>query len=72
MFFQNKIIYLNEKYNLELPEHEDYDSIGGMILKYFNQMPKKGEKIDINGYTFIASKVTNTFIEEVILMLNNK
>jgi len=67
-----KVNYLNEKYNLELPENEDYDSIGGMILKYFNQMPKKGDKIDINGYTFIASKVTDTFIEEVVLMLNNK
>ena len=43
-----------------------------MILKYFNKMPKKGDKIDIKGYVFIASKVTDTFIEEVILVLNNK
>jgi len=67
-----KVNYLNEKYNLELPESEDYDSIGGMILTYFNQMPKKGDKIDLKNYTFIASKVTETFIEEVILVINNK
>jgi len=67
-----KVHYLNEKYHLELPQSEDYDSLGGMLLKYFNEMPKKGEKIDINSYTFIASKVTDTFIEEVILVLNNK
>ena len=67
-----KVNYLNEKYNLELLESEDYDSLGGMMLIHFNEMPKKGEKIDINGYTFIASKVTDTFIEEVILVLNDK
>jgi CBS domain containing-hemolysin-like protein len=67
-----KVNYLNEKYKLELPESEDYDTIGGMILKYFNKMPKKGDKIDIKGHVFIVSKVTDTFIEEVILVLNNK
>ena len=36
-----KVNYLNEKYNFELPESEDYDTIGGMLLKHFNQMPKR-------------------------------
>jgi len=67
-----KVSYLNEKYNFDLPESDDYDSIGGMLLKYLNQMPKKGEKISIGNHTFISSKVTDTSIEEVIFMLNNK
>ena len=67
-----KVSYLNEKYNFELPEPDDYDSIGGMLLKYLNQMPKKGEKISIGNHIFISSKVTDTSIEEVIFMLNNK
>lgn len=67
-----KVSYLNEKYNFDLPESDDYDSIGGMLLKYLNQMPKKGEKISIGNHIFISSKVTDTSIEEVIFMLNNK
>ena len=67
-----KVNYLNEKYNFELPESEDYDTIGGMLLKHFNQMPKKGDKLILGFHTYICSKVTDTSIEEVILMLNNK
>ena len=65
-----KVNYLNEKYT-ELPESEDYDTIGGMLLKHFNQMPKKGDKLILGFHTYICSKVTDTSIEEVS-MLNNK
>tara|TARA_Y100001968_G_C19425718_1_gene754237 strand:- start:562 stop:1839 length:1278 start_codon:yes stop_codon:yes gene_type:complete len=67
-----KVNYINEKYTIDLPESEEYDTIGGMILKYFNKMPQNGERIDIQGYVFIVSKATDTFIEEVVLVLNNK
>lgn len=31
---------------------EEFDTIGGMILKKLAHMPKKGEKLSINGYDF--------------------
>jgi len=67
-----KVSYLNEKYNLELPDSSEYETLGGLILASISNMPKKHEKIKINNSSFIVSKVTDNFIEEVILVLNHK
>ena len=39
-----KINYLNEKYNLDLPESSDYETLGGFILFSINKMPEKNHK----------------------------
>jgi len=67
-----KVSYLNEKYNLALPESSEYETLGGLILASISNMPKKDEKIEINNSLFIVSEVTDNFIEEVILVLNDK
>jgi len=67
-----KIGYLNEKYNLDLPESEEYETLGGLILSSISTMPEKNQKIEINKSLFIVSKVTDNFIEEIILVLNHK
>ena len=67
-----KVSYLNEKYNLNLPDSSEYETLGGLILSFISNMPKLNEKIEINNSSFIVSKVTDNFIEEVILVLNDK
>ena len=67
-----KVSYLNEKYNLFLPESTEYETLGGLILASISNMPKKNEEIEVNNCSFVVSKVTDNFIEEVILVLNNK
>ena len=67
-----KVSYLNEKYNLNLPDSSEYETLGGLILASISNMPKLNEKIEINNSSFIVSKVTDNFIEEVILVLNDK
>ena len=64
--------YLNEKYNLTLPESSEYETLGGLILDSISNMPKKDEEVEINNSLFIVSEVTDNFIEEVILVLNDK
>lgn len=67
-----KVSYLNVKYNLNLPDSSEYETLGGLILSSISNMPKLNEKIEINNSSFIVSKVTDNFIEEVILVLNDK
>ncbi len=67
-----KVSYLNENYNLDLPDSPEYETLGGLILTSISNMPKKNEKLKINKNSFIVSKVTDNFIEEVILVLNDK
>ena len=67
-----KVSYLNEKYNLELPDSSEYETLGGLILDSISNMPKKDEEVEINNSLFIVSEVTDNFIEEVILVLNDK
>ena len=66
------MLYINEKYNLKLPESSEYETLGGLILSSISNMPKQNEKIEINNSLFVVSNVSDNFIEEVILVLNNK
>ena len=67
-----KVGYLNEKYNLNLPDSSEYETLGGLILSSISKMPEKNQKIEIGNYIFLVTKVNDNFIEEVILVLNHK
>ncbi|MGQ9620273.1 MAG: hemolysin family protein, partial [Bacteroidales bacterium] len=43
-----EIDYLNEKYNLGLPEKDDYETLAGMVLYYHGNIPKANDIIRIN------------------------
>ena len=67
-----EVDYINKKYNLSLPESEFYETIGGLIAYNTGEIPKKGEKIEINQYVFTVTKVTSKKIEEINLMFKNE
>jgi len=56
---------LNETFNLDLPESDDYVTIAGLILHFYQRFPKLNETIEIDKYTFKIIKVTATKIELV-------
>lgn len=58
---------VNEEFNLELPESDDYLTIGGLILHYYQSFPKLHEVIEIGKYQFKIIKLTATKIELVRL-----
>ncbi|MDX9726963.1 MAG: hemolysin family protein [Bacteroidales bacterium] len=62
-----EIDYLNETYNLELPEEDDYETLAGMILYYQGSIPGVNETIRIRNYLIRILKVTATRIELVNL-----
>lgn len=56
---------LNEEFELDLPESDDYVTVAGYILHFHQKFPKLNESIVIDKYTFKIIKVTATKIELV-------
>ena len=56
---------LNEMFGLELPESDDYVTIAGFILHFYQKFPKLNETVQIDKYSFKIIKVTATKIELV-------
>ncbi|HET7733427.1 MAG TPA: hemolysin family protein [Paludibacter sp.] len=55
----------NLKFNLNIPETDDYETIAGFILHNHQHFPKVNEVVRIEGYTIRCVKVTNNRIELV-------
>lgn len=64
-----EVNYLNEKYNLEIPEG-DYSTLGGFILAYHESLPQAGEVIEIAPFTFLIESVSNARINVLLLTVN--
>jgi len=64
-----EIDYLNEKYKLELPESEDYETLGGLILKHYESIPQLNEEIIIGDFRFIIIEASESRIETVSLKI---
>lgn len=58
---------VNEKFNVKLPESEEYMTIGGLILNYYQSFPKLNEVVTIGDFEFKIVKNTMTKIELVRL-----
>ncbi|PVX50792.1 CBS domain containing-hemolysin-like protein [Balneicella halophila] len=70
---RQEIDYLNDKYNLYLPNEDDYETIAGLILHIKEDIPKINEEIHINEYfSFKILEVTNTRIEKVQLSIKDQ
>ncbi|MCK5824375.1 MAG: HlyC/CorC family transporter [Ichthyobacteriaceae bacterium] len=60
-----EIDYVNEKYKLNIPENEEYETIGGCVLHNLQDIPEKNQTLIIEGYRFKVLQVSNNRIEEV-------
>lgn len=58
-----EVDYINETYKLQLPESENYETLGGLVVNQLGEIPEKGEIIPIENYLFTVLQVTNTKIE---------
>jgi CBS domain containing-hemolysin-like protein len=65
-----EIDYLNEKYTLDLPEEDDYETLAGMILYYHGSIPVCNETIRIRNFVFRVLRVTATRLELVNLKID--
>ena len=56
---------LNETFGLELPESDDYVTIAGLILHFYQDFPKLNETVQVDKFSFKIIKATATKIELV-------
>ena len=62
-----EVDYLNEQYKLDLPEGEEYETLGGLIVHETGEIPEQNAEIRIDGFLFRIDEVSNTKIDVVIL-----
>jgi CBS domain containing-hemolysin-like protein len=62
-----EIDYLNEKYRLNIPESDDYETLAGLILFHYENIPKINDHIHIAGFVIRILDVSETRIELVHL-----
>ena len=66
-----EIDYLNERYNLNLPESEEYETLGGLILNHLESIPEKGQELQIPGFILRITQVSEKRIELVQVKISN-
>ena len=60
---------VNEMFDLQLPESDDYMTVGGLILHYYQSFPKLNEVVKVEQFQFKIIKNTMTKIELVKLIV---
>jgi CBS domain containing-hemolysin-like protein len=64
-----EIDYLNEKYHLNLPEEDDYETLAGMIMFYHGSIPGNNDVIRIGNIVMKVLRSTTTRLELVSLKI---
>ena len=63
---------VNKKYNLSLPESDEYETIAGLILHHLEEIPQKNDVIKLEEFQFTIIKVNQTAIQEVYLKVSTR
>lgn len=61
--------YINDKYHLNLPILDNFETISGLIMYYHESIPRPNEEIHIENFLFTILAVTKTRIEQVNLKI---
>lgn len=64
-----EVDYLNEEYDLQLAESENYETLGGLIVNFTEEIPEQGETVQIENFIFTILEVSLTKIELVELKI---
>lgn len=64
-----EIDYINEKYGLNLPESNEYETLAGFIIHNFQSIPKINDEILIDPFLFIILQSTENKILQVKVKL---
>ena len=62
---RQEVDYLNERYGLDLPESEEYETLGGLILSHTERIPQKDDEVAVGDFVFTVRDVSSVKIETV-------
>lgn len=65
-----EIDYLNEKYNLQLPVSDDYETLAGLVLFYNEAIPLPQEEIEVDKFKLKILEATKSKIELIQVYVN--
>jgi CBS domain containing-hemolysin-like protein len=68
---RHEIDYLNEKYMINLPASDDYETLAGLIIHHNEDIPSINEEIKIDRFVFTILQATKTRIEQVQLRISD-
>ena len=61
--------YINETYKIDLPENENYETLGGLIVNHTEEIPEQNEVVIIDTFQFTILEVSTTKIDLVELKI---
>ncbi|SDL72575.1 Hemolysin, contains CBS domains [Kriegella aquimaris] len=67
-----EVDYINENYKLDLPENDEYETVGGLIVNETGEIPEKNAEIKVGHFLFTILEVSNTKIDLVELEVLEK
>ena len=67
-----EVDYINESYKLNLPDGENYETLGGLIVSQTEGIPEPNEIVQIENLQFTILEVSNTKIDLVSLKVLEK
>lgn len=67
-----EIDYINDKYKLDLPVSDNYETLSGLIIHYHESIPRLNEQIRIEQFVFKITVVSGTRIEQVHVKLKDE
>lgn len=62
-----EVDYINETYKINLPESENYETLGGLIVNCTEEIPAQNDIVKIDTFQFTILEVSNTKIDMVEL-----
>jgi len=65
-----EIDYINEKYQLNLPESDEYETLAGLIIFHHESIPDNNDRIRIQSFGFVILEATETRIDKVKLIID--
>jgi len=60
-----EVDYINETYKINLPDSENYETLGGLIVNHTEEIPDQNDIVKIENFQFTILEVSNTKIDMV-------
>lgn len=67
-----EVDYINEVYKINLPEGENYETLGGLIVDHTEMIPQQDDVVDTEKFQFKILEVSNTKIDLVGLNIKQE
>jgi magnesium and cobalt transporter len=61
-----EIADFNERFGTSFPD-EDFDTVGGLVVARFGRLPKRGETILIDGFTFQVLRADSRKVHSLLV-----